>query len=119
MDNAAKPVIHGREGTVVGKGGVQLSIAPCRWLFYRVAFVQPTPAAPAAWGLCVAHGPGFLHLSFVRALLFSRTAPGANQQNAAFHGNSMQMQTLRCIIAAGVHSSSQETQRKIEDKNKE
>lgn len=69
MDNAAKPVIHGREGTMVGKGGVLLPFF--RWLSYRVAFVQPTPAAPAAWGLCVAlghiPGPGFLHLSFVCA----------------------------------------------------
>lgn len=57
MDNAAKPVIHGREGTMVGKGGAPLSTAPSRWISYRVAFVQPTPAAPAAWGLCMALGP--------------------------------------------------------------
>lgn len=30
-------------------------------------------------------GSGFLHLSFVCALLFSRTALGARQHNAAFH----------------------------------
>lgn len=120
MDNAAKPVIHGREGMMVGKGGVLLSSAPFGRLSYRVAFVQPTPAAPAAWGLCVALRPS-LGLDFCTCLLSAFCSFLARPQVPAnrmppFTANSMQMQTLCSIIATGVHSNSQEAALNIRTK---
>lgn len=104
MDNAAKPVMRGREGMMVGKGGV-------RWLSYRVAFVQPTPAAPAAWGLCVALGPS-LGRDFCTCLLSALCSFLAWPQVPASRIPPFTATQCKCkhssILATGAHSCSQE-----------
>lgn len=96
---------------MVGKGGVHsFSFS----LSYRVPLFRLLPllhqlgfvcGAPVLLGQYKGTGLVFCTLSFVCALLFFSATPGASQQNAPFHTDSMQMQTLHSIMTIGVHSS--------------